>query len=295
MATPSATLAPDLIKRITYSKYLLRRATFLQREGNELATAEALLFAHDGAEMLMRVVTDFLGASPPKEFMNFWNNAAEKTKSAEPPHRGTMDRLNNLRIGFKHKGNLPNRTVVDGLLPIVTSFCLDIATLYLKIDYEKISLADLIPNDEARKELKKAEEAFEKGDAQTSFLAFGVAYDKLREEARSTFGPVMSQGHWDRWDSSFHWSGDVAKYAKALQIDKIAKDLQRLIDITDSLAMGIQPQQVRKFESLTPHRSYAASGEMTAIWSGKIPTLDREAFEFCHTFVIDFALRLLTV
>jgi len=153
MATPSATLAPDLIKRITYSKYLLRRATSLQGEGNELATAEALLIAHDAAEMLMRVVTDFLGASPPKEFMNFWNNVAEKTKTSEPPHRGTMDRLNNLRIGFKHKGNLPNRTVVEGLLPIVTSFCLDIATLYLRIDYESISLADLIPNDEARKEL----------------------------------------------------------------------------------------------------------------------------------------------
>ena len=59
MASPATAVAPDLIRRITYSKYLLRRATFLQREGNELATAEALLFAHDGAEMLMRVVTDF--------------------------------------------------------------------------------------------------------------------------------------------------------------------------------------------------------------------------------------------
>jgi hypothetical protein len=49
MASPATAVAPDLIRRITYSKYLLRRATFLQREGNELATAEALLFAHDGA------------------------------------------------------------------------------------------------------------------------------------------------------------------------------------------------------------------------------------------------------
>ena len=232
------------------------------------------MFAHDAAEMLMRVVTDYLGASPAKEFMHFWNNVAERTKSAEPPHRGAMDRLNNLRIGFKHKGNLPNRTVVDDLLPIVTSFCLDIAALYLKLDYETISLADLITNDEAQKEVKKAEEAFAKGDAEATFLALGVAYDKLREEARQTRGSLLPQGHWDRWDSSFHWKGEASKYAKALQIDKLAKDLQRLIDITDSLAMGIQPQKLRKFESLTPLRSYSASGQMTVIWTRQVPTLD---------------------
>jgi hypothetical protein len=294
MACPATALGPDFIRRITYSKYLLRRATSLQSERNELAAAEALLFAHDGAEMLMRVVTDFLGASPPKELINFWNNVAEKTKNGEPPHKGTMDRLNNLRVGFKHKGNLPNRTVVDGLLPIVNSFCLDIAALYLKIDYETISLADLIPIDEARKEVKKAEEAFIKGDAETTFLSFGVAYDRLREEARKTLGPLMSQSHWDRWDSSSHWPTGVRQYAKALQIDKMAKDLQHLIDITDSLAMGIQPQQLRKFESLTPLRSYSASRQMTVIWTRHAPTLDEEAFEFCHAFVIDFALRLST-
>ena len=247
MATPASTLAPDLIKRITYSKYLLRRATSLQREGNELATAEALLFAHDAAEMLMRVVTDYLGASPAKEFMHFWNNVAERTKSAEPPHRGAMDRLNNLRIGFKHKGNLPNRTVVDDLLPIVTSFCLDIAALYLKLDYETISLADLITNDEAQKEVKKAEEAFAKGDAEATFLALGVAYDKLREEARQARGSLLPQGHWDRWIPPFTGKARQVN-TQSNSVDKLAKDLQRLIDITDSLAMGIQPQKLRKFD-----------------------------------------------
>jgi len=282
---------PDLIRRVTYSKYLLRRATSLQRDGNELATAEAVLVAHDGAEMLMRVVVDFLGAKVPDRFMQFWQNVTEKT-SIQPPHKTAMDRLNDLRVGFKHKGNLPNRSVADNLLPVVTAFCHEIASLYLKLDYETVSLADLIPNQRARDEVKKAEGAFMNGDAEKAFLGLGVAYDRLRDEVRNTRGPAMLQGHWDRWDSSFHWKGEARQYAEALRIDKMGKDLQRLIDLTDSLVMGIQPQQLRKFESLTPYRSYTASGEMMVNWSGHIPTLDTEAFEFCQSFVIDFALRL---
>jgi hypothetical protein len=141
MATSVPALIPDLIRRVTYSKYLLRRATSLQREANELATAEAVLVAHDGAEMLMRVVVDFLGAKVPDRFMLFWQNVTEKT-SIQPPHKAAMDRLNDLRVGFKHKGNLPNRSVADNLLPVVTAFCYEIASLYLKLDYETVSLAD---------------------------------------------------------------------------------------------------------------------------------------------------------
>jgi len=294
MATPTPTLVLDLIRRVTYSKYLLRRATALQREGNELATAEAVLVAHDGAEMLMRVVADSVGAKPADRFMQFWQNVMEKT-SIQPPHKASMDRFNDLRVGFKHKGNLPNRSVADDLLQLVTVFCHEIASVYLKMDYETVSLADLIPNGPAREEVKKAEVAFTNGDTEKAFLGLGVAYDKLYEEAQKTRGLAVLQGHRDRWDQPFLWSGEAERYAKALHIDKMAKELQRLIDITNSLVMRIQPQDLRRFNWLTPNRRYHNSGEVTAMWSHQVPALGREDFEFCHEFVIKFALRLQTL
>ncbi len=53
-------MTADLIKRLIYSKYLLKRAKALQQTGNELSSAEAVLTAHDGAEMLLA-----LGKSDP--------------------------------------------------------------------------------------------------------------------------------------------------------------------------------------------------------------------------------------
>lgn len=291
MATPAPALSPDLVKRLSYSKYLLRRAVSLQREGNELATAEAVLVGHDAAEMLMRVVTDFLGAKPPDQFMRFWQSVTDAT-GTPPPHKTAMDRLNNLRVGFKHLGNLPNRAAVGDLVPVVTAFCHEIVSLYLKTDFETVSLADLIPNEEARKKAKEAEQSFASGDKQNAFFALGLAYDKLHKDAREKMGLAIEQGHWDRWDRSFRWSGDAEKFAKALHLDQMAKEMQRLIDITNLLVSGIRPQEFRRFSSLTPLRQYTMSGSVQAVWRRDWQTLDAEAFDFCYSFVIDFALRL---
>jgi len=221
MATPTPALSPDVVKRLSYSKYLLRRAASLHREGNELATAEAVLVAHDAAEMLMRVVADFVGAKPPEKFMQFWQHVVDATGTA-PPHKAAMDRLNNLRVGFKHLGNLPNPRVVGDLLPIVTAFCHEIASLYLKIDFEMVSLADLIANDEARKNVKDAELAFANGDKQTAFFALGLAYDKLHEDASKRLGVAVEQGYWDRWDR-VRWPVDSTHPTRTWRIQDLGE------------------------------------------------------------------------
>jgi hypothetical protein len=118
-------LLPDQVRRLIYSRYLLARAGTLQGDGGELASAEALLAVHDSAEILMRVVTDHLGARPAHDFMDFWKNVKD-SGHPEPPYRGAMDRVNNLRVGFKHKGNLPHPGVVRDLMPSVTAFCLHV-------------------------------------------------------------------------------------------------------------------------------------------------------------------------
>lgn len=292
MAAPTPSLSVDLLRRLTYSKYLLSRAILLQRQGNELAAAEAVLVAHDAAEMLMRVAIDSLGAKPPDKFMQFWQAATDATGTI-PPHRTALSRLNNLRVGFKHMGNLPNPAVVADLLPVVTAFCHEIASLYLKTDLEAVSMADLIPNEEARKKVKEAEQSFASGRAEDAFLALGVAYDKLHAEATKNPGLAILQRYWDRWDSGSPWRGDAERFAKALHLGKMAREVQRLIDITNILVLGLQPHRLRRFNRLTPARQYTMSGQAQAIWPPPgSRTLDAEAFEFCRSFVIDFGLRL---
>src|SRR5690242_6183976 len=106
-------LPVDYVRRLVYAKYLLRRGGELLRHRTLLATAEALLALHDGAEMLMRVVGDHLRVKQFHNFMEFWPRVKDVT-GAEPAHRAAMDRLNDARNSFKHKGIPPDRTVVSG-------------------------------------------------------------------------------------------------------------------------------------------------------------------------------------
>ena len=271
MATPAQSLSADLLRRLTFSKYLLRRADSLHREGNELATAEAILVAHDAAEMLMRVVADAVKAKPPEKFMQFWQNIEDQT-GKPPPHKAAMERLNNLRVGFKHLGNLPNPTTVGDLLPIVTTFCYETAGRYLNLDFETISMADLIPNEEARQKVKEAETAFAKGDLENALLSLGVAYDKLYQQADNKFAFLHVK---TRDDFLQHFTQGLALLARRVNL----------------LSVGVNPIRAQKFGQLTPGRTYSPyTGSMEVQWWRK-PT--SEDYEFCRDFVIDFGLRLI--
>ncbi|MDR3678118.1 MAG: hypothetical protein P4N24_21735 [Acidobacteriota bacterium] len=268
-------MTPDKLKRLTYSKYLFRRAKYFQQLGNELSSAEAVLAAHDAAEMLMRVITDHLGASPADKIMDFWKLVKDKTGS-EPPHKGAMDRLNNLRVGFKHKGNLPNSSVVADLMPSVAAFCAESAEQYLGVDYESVSLIDLIPNAEARDKVKEAEKAKAESNIPNALLALGIAFDKLHDEARKrdSLGLIPQ----------FHGRSDVDQAH--------IRAVRQVIDTVNIMILGIHPPRLRRFSASTPIRTYAMSGAMQVSWPYDPGRLGSDDYDFCHQFVIDFALRL---
>jgi len=269
MSTPAPVLSPDLVKRLTYSKYLLRRAISLQREGNELAAAEGVLVAHDAAEMLMRVVTDSLSVTYDKQdrFMDFW----KKVKDPPPPHKSTMERFNRLRVDFKHLGTLPHPGVVTDLLPVVTAFCHEIAGLYLRVDFETISLADLIPNEEARAKIKEAETSFEKGELEDALLALSLAYNLLFKQAGEKFGFLKVQGR-DELLPGF------------------TRGLRALVRSVNLLSMGINPIRAQRAAMLMPGiaRSPFSDSVQVEVW--REPTI--EDFEFCRDYVVDFGIRL---
>lgn len=291
MAATSPALTTDFARRLMYSKYLLERANTLKRESNDLAAADAVLAAHDGVEMLMRVITDSIKAKPPDQFMQFWKNVTDVTAST-PPHKSTMERLNNLRVGFKHLGNLPNPSVVNDLLPIVTAFCYEVCRTYLGVDLERVSLADAIPNDVARNKVKEAEAAFAAGDKEATFTALGLAFDELHREACTKSGFAVDQGRWGRLDSSVRIPSEARDVIRALGIEDMGRSLQKVIDIVNDMDLGIQPNKLRRFGNLTPIRQHSVGGSVTIVWRFDAERLGTDAFEFCHSFVIDFALRL---
>jgi hypothetical protein len=276
-------LAPELMKRVIYSKYLMKWATTLQAEGHELAFSEALLAAHDSVEMLMRVVIDKLRVPPPHDFMGFWK-VVKDAKGKQPSRKAALDRLNHERVGFKHKGIPPNPAIVGDLLRNAIAFCEDISREYLDVEYESVSLADLIHNADAREKVKEAEVRKSNGDLATAFTNLGLAFDELFSEARqknevALVGPIPIMGR--------RWVQDLASLS-------LESKLQEMAETIDALILGIEPAKLRRFTVTTPLRQHAASGAVTTVWRRDPNLLTSQDFDFCYKFVVDFGLRLLT-
>jgi hypothetical protein len=140
--------------------------------------------------------------------------------------------------------------------------------------------------------VKEAEAAFATGDKTAAFSALGLAFDELHRDARTKSGFAMDREHWGRVDRSRHIPSEVRHVVRALGIEDMARSQQKLIDIVNDLDLGIQPNKLRRFGELTPIRQHSVSGNVTFVWRFDAESLDADAFEFCHCFVIDFAFRL---
>jgi hypothetical protein len=284
------------INRLVYSKYLLRRAKSLHEEGNELASGMAVLAAHDSVEMLMLAVIDFIGAATKKDrfyFMDFWQIVRD-TKGVDPPYKIRMARLNVARNSFKHSGNLPNLREVSDMMANVNAFCEEVTQKFLDRNLEDISLADLIINREARQNVKEAEKAIAADDNEAALLAIGIAFDKLHEEARQRKGSTLiQQSHWDRLDSVHVGERYDRELAAVLNLDKLRKPVQQVIDTINMILLGMEPAKFRRFSEITPIRHYMVSGELYHRWRRPPEKVPREDLDFCYEFVVDFGLRLI--
>jgi hypothetical protein len=282
-------LPADYLRRTVYAKYLFRRASTLLDSKTTLAAGEAILLLQDSAEMLMRVVGDQHGVTN-FQFPEFWQKIKEKTGS-EPPLRNAMVRVNQARVAFKHHGTLPNPTVVRDFLPLVKDFSFELSRLYLSLDFEKLSLAELVSRVSVKVLVEEAEHLFH-SEPQKSMEKLGLAFEELYESAKQDAYDVLARPpkpFKPRIDPSL---SNIEDY-----IEEIAKDHERLANTVNMLLLGIDPRMYFYFRNWTPRFTRAGYQRMVVntYWP-KVPgqtefNISDEVFQKCRDFLIEFSLR----
>jgi hypothetical protein len=287
-------LTPDEMRRITYSRYLLERAKNLQAHQTDLSSAEAILAAHDAAEMLMRVVCEYLNITPEDRFMGFWK-VVKNHGHQEPPLKSAMDSLNNQRNEFKHRGRLSHAKSVEGLLFTVVEFCERISRDYLGIDYNNATLTALIQSPSARTSFDEAETKYRAGDVKDAMGSLRKAFGAVYEDALKKYGEDLPE-HMSWSEPTFrtgHHEIDhpVKNLIDSLNLRSIVEHVNDLTETMNMQILGVDALMFRKFVRLTPHMLRRGFGhEPFLVWQqGGTPT--PEDYEFCRSFIINFALQ----
>jgi hypothetical protein len=261
------TLPNDYLRRTVYAKYLFRRASALLDSKTVLAAGEAILTLQDSAEMLMRVVGDQHGVTN-FQFPEFWQKIKDKT-GVEPSLRNAMVRVNQARVAFKHHGTLPNPTVVRDFLPLVKDFSFELSKAYLGLDFEKLSLAELVTRVSVKALVEEGEYLFA-SEPHKAMEKLGLAFEELYESAKQDAYDVLARPpkpFKPRIDPSL---SNIEDY-----IEEITEDHERVANTLNMLLLGIDPHMYFYFRNWTPR--FIRAGYQRSVISTYWPSLPGQA------------------
>ena len=225
--------------------------------------------------------------------MEYWEILKPKLPNGGLFQKESMRRLNDARVSLKHHGNLPSKSNIEGFRVNSTDFFRDNTPLIFKINFDDISLIDLVNCVEAKRDLKEASELINHGnfdDAINSIAAaFGLLiYDyekrKLSKYGRSPFffGDVSQLGHtWKQED----------RYLSQFIID-VQVSLENIQDAIKILSLGLDYRRYVKFRLITPRIEMYHDGSYSIYQLHDKKPLNNEEIQFCYDFVIESAIVL---
>lgn len=137
-------------------KALMEHAILHQQNGTKLDMRLAINHAHQAVELTLRKKAELLDMTP-LEFPRIIK--ALKRKGVRIPYERQIDELNRARVLTQHYGTTPNDNDARRLIFMARDFLIDLWKDTFDIDYDDISLTDLISNKEMKELLIEAEKA----------------------------------------------------------------------------------------------------------------------------------------
>ncbi len=301
-------LSQGEVSRLAFIRYLHHQGVQLARLPEPQSSA-AVLLLHDAVEAFLLLAAEHLGTAAPREFGQYWDvlSPAKLTGGVYLAVKQGMLRLNKVRVNLKHHGVQPGKAAIDQSLADAATFFAANTRLVFDIDYDRVSMADVIEQEQVRELVRKAEAANAGGDHVSAMVALSDACELLLLPRRSNSRKPSPL----RFGDNIRWWG-LDRVKKALRpsgnargVDIHANDRQFLAGhigtVTETVialqaaarvtTLGIDYAAYLRFVRLTPGHVDTMNGvrEYRAP-KGYAPT--GHDVEFCYQFVVSASLRL---
>lgn len=137
-------------------KAIMEHAILHQQNGSKLDMRFGVNHAHQAVELTLRKKAELLGKNP----LDFPKLVKQlKKEGISIPNERQIDELNKARVLIQHYGTTPNDNDARRLIFAARDFLIAFWKEAFEINYEDISLIDLINNEEIKELLREAEKA----------------------------------------------------------------------------------------------------------------------------------------
>lgn len=282
-------LSPDEMRWLVLIRYQVISAAEQSGQPSPLS-ALSLGWIHDAVEGFMSLVIQSKKLSTPKrpEFLQLFDSVATAdTDGNLAGHRASIESLNNARVSWKHHGNIPSQATVGRHCSNGIDFLKAASIGVLNLDFDQVSLTDLVRSSQAQSEVRSAETDWIGSNASKAAEHLRLAFDEMVRdyEQRKVWSPGESL-----FSSKPTFMPSKHQYERNYGNPRLYEWLENLDNRLKILSFGIDLARYAYFEAHTPVVTYTAVGPRFYHRDGI--ELDDRSYQRCYRFVIDSAIRL---
>jgi len=284
------------IKRLAIIKQLFLQGIEQSNRSEGISSFSVLSF-HDSVEMFLKLYSEYKNEEEIFSFPKYWE------KYPELPHKEQMNSLSLRRKNLKHKGVFPSRLDIEHSKFSTREFLQEASTLIDSIQFDKISLTDLVYSENVRTKLKYAESEIQNKNyakvLEYVASAFIILISVYEEKATGNYKSPFFFGDNFNFHNSFFMGlsrhDSLDEFRKLGEfVDKAGEAIEQMQRAIKMISLGIDYRKYVKFNYLTPHATLLRNGEVICeMPQSKLKDLySNEELEFLVNFVIESALKL---
>ncbi len=290
-------LKPHIVYRLVLAKTIFKKAIqFCDTPNDTFNFSQGLIALHDALDNFTGAIASQLNISlTQKSYLLDTLNAIEgyerKTDTSfSLISKNEIAQLNTIRNNIKHQGIVPNTNHAKGLIAPIVSFFQEYSRHYFGLEWEIISLADLIKDDSIKTQIKTVEDFIEQGKYKEALNEMAIIKFKVFEESllRIRLNPRYDLSPPSEEDKKLRESSNIFPgQGRGWFSD--------LYDRADFLEKGIDRDLMRKFEDLTAKVGVNNNKEWKYIlnhghnWGP--PNWTKENALFCYDFLVDVIIK----
>lgn len=246
------------------AKLLLEHGITHMKDTSRIGKLLAIHHAHQAVELSMRIRAEQFKENPYK-YPDI--KKALKRHDVNIPYERTIDELNTTRTLAQHYGQSPEENTVIKLVSVAKEFLIDFWQKEFSVQYDNVSLASLINDEETKKLINDAndsviKEDFDKAIEQAVLVVYKTVW-KLEAKFQLPFVSPHPNAVFPDYRKDFAWVVLSTPYASKLR---------RLLDITGIVYLPIlrgNPimQKMKDYKATKDDASFAISLSLEyALW-----------------------------
>lgn len=305
-------LSRDKIERLTFVKYLFSQAG-VQKNLERPLSSSAILTIHDCVECFLQLCYELKTGKTKLTSQNILDTYSEEINKELALNGGLqinksyIKRINDLRNQLKHSTIFTDHKQIPNLYAETEIFLSDFSLLIFDINFESISIIELLKDDQIKTYLREAERYIHTNEYQKAMWSIGKAFYELEQiliKVEGVYGQNLLRPH--------HKIDYTSKYRAKFgstpldsnlreNLKEIADDVNRLQDeiqnLKHILSLSVNLKDYMIFKLEMPYVSKITNnGVDYRYW---IPDEERnepkeykyEVVKYCLNFVIEIALK----